>query len=203
MLKVIEGITLLSIFLILQNLCRLVKFNLRLFCISTVQLTYSTLVYLLKSQFGFSPHLKGFIPFGLLFIFTLFAGKFLGAKSARVEFRPTFNNLITIGLLIPISEELLFRGTLLSLFPNVLTNGIVFSIVHLLNVASKFETFSLYNLIYRFVVGYIFADSVLATGSLFSATICHVLNNFLGILLPWLEHETKKRRQNSRGEKHE
>lgn len=202
MWKLAESIALISGFLILQGLCRFVKFNLRLLCISTVQSAYAASVYILKPQFGFSPHLKGFIPFGLIFTFTLLVGRFLGAKATRVEIRPTVGNLVMIGLLIPISEELLFRGTLLSLLPNALINGTIFSAVHLLNVISKFEVFSLYNLIYRFAVGYIFADSTLTTGSLFSATVCHILNNILGILLPWLEHESKKRRQNGCGEKH-
>jgi hypothetical protein len=58
-------------------------------------------------------------------------------------------------------------------------------------------------LIYRFAVGLIFANSTLATKSLFSAMSCHVINNCLGILLPWLEHETEKRRHDTCGEKHE
>lgn len=203
MLKLVESIALISGFLILQSFCRFVKFHLRLLCISTMQMTYAALVYILRPQFGFSPHLKGFIPFGLIFTFTLLVGRFLGAKATRIEFRPTASNLVMIGLLIPISEELLFRGTLLSLLPSALINATIFSAVHFLNVISRFESFSLYNLIYRFAAGYIFADSTLSTGSLFSAVVCHILNNMLGILLPWFEHESKKRRQNSCGEKHE
>lgn len=199
--KLLEATIIVAGFFTVQNLCRFFKPRLRLVGLSVAQVCYVVFIYLRNPIFDFSPHLKGFLPFGLLFTVTLLVGKFLGAKPANVQLRPTIVNFLALGLLLPISEELLFRGILLTLFPNTLVNGFTFSIFHLLNVASRFETFSLYNLIYRFVVGLIFANSTLATKSLFSAVFCHVINNCLGILLPWFEHETKKRRHDRGGEK--
>ncbi|WP_448523731.1 CPBP family intramembrane glutamic endopeptidase [Pseudothermotoga sp.] len=201
--RLLEATTIVAGFFAVQSLCRFLKPSLRLLGLSVAQACYSALIYLRNPIFDFSPHLKGFLPFGLLFTVTLLVGKFLGAKPANVQLKPTIVNFLTLGLLLPISEELLFRGTLLRLFPNALINGALFSIFHLLNVVSRFEMFSLYNLLYRFVVGLVFANSTLATESLFSAVSCHVINNCLGILLPWLEHETEKRRHDTRGEKHE
>lgn len=203
LLKLVEATIIVAGFLVVQNLCRFVRFNSRLVCVSLAQSAYAILVYLRCDTFDFSPHTRGFIPFGILFTITLLLGRFLGAKPSRVEFKPSIINIITVGLLLPVSEELLFRGTLLSLFPNPTINGIFFSSFHLFNVVSRFEVFSPYNFVYRFAVGFIFADSTLKTGSLFSAVICHVINNVLAILLPWFEHEAEKRRHHTRGEEDE
>ncbi|MBC7115588.1 MAG: CPBP family intramembrane metalloprotease [Pseudothermotoga sp.] len=199
MLKLLEVTIIVAGFFAIQNLSRLFKPGFRLVSLSVAQVCYAVLVYLRNPIFNFSPHLKGFLPFALLFILTLFLGRFLGAAAASVQFRPTVINFLTLGLLLPVSEEVLFRGTLLALFPNAFFNGILFSVFHLFNVFSKFESFSLYNLVYRFAVGFIFASSTLTTKSLFSAISCHVINNCLGILLPWFEHETKKRRHDCGG----
>jgi len=199
--KLLEATIIVAGFFTVQNLCRFFKPRLRLVGLSVAQVCYVVFIYLRNPIFDFSPHLKGFLPFALLFILTIFLGRFLGAAAASVQLRPTVINFLTLGLLLPVSEELLFRGTLLALFPNAFFNGILFSVFHLFNVVSKFESLSFYNLIYRFAVGFVFANSTLATKSLFSAVFCHVINNCLGILLPWFEHETKKRRHDRGGEK--
>lgn len=202
-LKFAEVFIILAGLVAIQNLFRLVGFRLRLVYLSIAQISYSVLIYTRRPLFGFSPHLRGFIPFALLFAFTMFLGKFLGAKAANVNFKPSTANMLTLGLLLPVSEELLFRGAILALFPNAFVNGLIFSAMHLFNVVSNFELFSYYNVIYRFVVGFIFADSTLKTGSLFSAAVCHIINNCLGILLPWFEHESKKRRHDAGSKKDE
>ncbi len=200
-LKLAEVFFILAGLAVIQNLFRFVGFRSRLVYLSIAQISYSALIYIRQPMFGFSPHLKGFIPFALLFAFTMILGKFLGAKAANVNIKPSTTNMLTLGLLLPVSEELLFRGAILTLYPNAFVNGLIFSAIHLFNVVSGFEPFSYYNMIYRLAAGFIFADSTLKTGSLFSATVCHILNNCLGILLPWFEHESEKRRHDAGREK--
>ncbi len=158
------------------------------------QLCYSVLLFLIFGvNYNFQIQFVGFWWFILVFSVTLVFGSLLKASQTKIPQGFGFQLFLSVGILLPISEEILFRGVLLHIYPNSIMNAATFALVHLLNVFSKFEGFSLYNLAYRLIVGYIFSLSVLRTNSLFCSTLCHVLNNLVGLTILFLsEHVSKK-----------
>lgn len=183
----------LFVMVILQNLSRFFKKNKLLF-IALCQFFYAIIVFVfLRVPYTFKVQFKGFLPFLLVFGVMVFLGGFLGAEQIRFYKKISFADIILIGILLPLSEEIIFRGVILYLLPNILLNALIFSSIHLSNAFNKMEKFSIFNFTYRFIVGYIFAYSVLNTKSLFCAVLCHILNNSLSLLiLSRSEHVTKE-----------
>ncbi len=179
---------------VLQKVASKFHISNRIFAMGVNQLGYSTLLfYLIKVPYNFRVQFVGFWWFLLLFSLTLVFGRYLTAEQTRLPSELNFLTVLSVGISMPISEEILFRGVLLYVFPSAMLNATVFSLVHLLNVFSRSEGLSLYNLLYRFVVGYVFSMSVLKTNSLFCPLFCHILNNFVGLLLLFFsEHIPKK-----------
>ncbi len=179
--------------IVLQNLSKLLRKN-RIQFIAFCQLLYAVVLFVfLRVPYTFKIQFKGLIPFLVAFGAMILLGGFLKAEQIRFYKKISFVDLIFMGILLPISEEIIFRGAVLSLIPDVFINALIFSFIHLSNVFSKIERFSIFNFAYRFAVGYIFAYSVLSTKSLFCALLCHVLNNSVSLfVLMRSEHVTKK-----------
>lgn len=96
-------------------------------------------------------------------------------------------NLIVLGVIPAICEEFIFRGIIFSglrknfsLIPSIIISSLFFAFVHT----------SIQQLIYPFVMGIILALFVERTGSLFTGIIIHFTNNFITILLQYLQNVT-------------
>jgi len=101
------------------------------------------------------------------------------------------NNLLRIILLIiftfivGVNEELYFRGIILSLFKidkirAIIISSLLFGIVHSAN--AFVHTNYLYvvlQVIYSFIIGIVFAETVTLTGSIIPAILIHTLHNFI------------------------
>lgn len=86
-----------------------------------------------------------------------------------------------------ICEELIFRGVVLNGFKKygkvlmIVFSGLLFSIMHLNIVQS----------IYQFVLGMVMACLVMTTGTIVSSMITHFCNNFIIILLAFLQRNSQ------------
>lgn len=179
--------------ILIQKLSGLFPLN-RIVVMSFFQISYSLVVFaILRVSYTFQINLKGFLSFFIIFTIMILLGNLLKASQMRIYKKISLQEFLTLGIVLPFSEELIFRGVILFLVPNSLVNATIFSLVHGVNIFSKIESFSIFNFVYRFVVGYIFANSVLKTQSLFSAVVCHIINNLVGLLiLSRSEHIPKK-----------
>ena len=95
--------------------------------------------------------------------------------------------IITMAIVPSICEELLFRGVIFQGLRGrfgdlgaVFVSALLFALMH--------QSFQ--QLIYPFILGSIMAFVVLRTGSLISSMIVHFINNFLVILLTFLQNTT-------------
>jgi len=192
-LAILSILLILLIMVILQNLSKLVRRH-KIPFISICQLLYAVALYFFMDvPYTFTVQFKGFFYFLLVFATMVFLGDLLKAQQMRFYKKISFSDLLFIGIALPVSEEIIFRGALLFLLPSVLLNAAIFSCVHLANVFSRMEKFSVFNFAYRFAAGYIFAYSAISTQSLFCPILCHVLNNSVGLLmLSRSEHVAKK-----------
>ena len=86
----------------------------------------------------------------------------------------------SISLLLPASEEMVFRGCLMKEI-GLLPSSVLFSAFHLLNVLTGIEKFQIYPLLARFLVGWVFGVVTLSSGSLFPAILFHSAINTLAI----------------------
>ncbi|MGN1208011.1 MAG: lysostaphin resistance A-like protein, partial [Christensenellales bacterium] len=90
--------------------------------------------------------------------------------------------IFTMGILAPISEELLFRGIILQGLENkgtknaVLLSGLMFMIMHL----------SLHQTIYQFLLGVIMALIVIYTQSIFASIFVHFVNNSVVLFINYI-----------------
>lgn len=178
---------------VLQNLSILFR-KARMPFIALSQTIYALfLSFLLKMPYTLQIRFRGFFYFLLIFAIMVFLGGVLKAEQMRFYRKISFLDFLFIGVLLPVSEELIFRGAILSLLPNTILNAAIFSFLHLANVLNKMERFSIFNFLYRFTVGCIFAYSVMSTQSLFCPILCHIINNSAGLLaLSRSKDETKK-----------
>lgn len=156
-----------------------------LFSMALLQLLFAILLWVLfKVNFSFAVRFDGIVWFSVLIIIMIILGRFLGAQSIRLPRYLKSKDIVAIALLLPLSEELIFRGTVLSALPIPALNALIFTCIHLPNIfLSKLERFSVFNLAYRFAVGMIFADATLKSGSIFPALFYHVANNSLALLI--------------------
>ncbi|HEY8541732.1 MAG TPA: CPBP family intramembrane glutamic endopeptidase [Pseudothermotoga sp.] len=178
---------------VLQYFSKVIKRN-RIPFIALCQVLYSIALFVfLKIPYTFEVQFKGFLSFLVVFGIMIFLGGFLGAEQIKFYKKISPFDIVFIGILLPISEEIIFRGAILYLLPSAFLNALIFSSIHLANVLNRMEKFSIFNFIYRLAVGYIFARSVLITQSLFCAMLCHVINNSVSLLvLTRSEHIAKK-----------
>lgn len=90
--------------------------------------------------------------------------------------------VLTLGILAPISEELLFRGIIFNglkqkgIKTAVLISSLMFMLVHL----------NLHQTIYQFILGVILALAVLYTNNIFSSVLIHFINNTLVLLINYI-----------------
>ncbi|AEH52017.1 CPBP family intramembrane glutamic endopeptidase [Pseudothermotoga thermarum] len=183
-MKAIFYLILLLGFVVVQSISSRLKTKYRLLVVGVNQVVFSTILFfLLKVNYGFKVNFAGFWWFLILFLITLFFGWFFKASQAKIPYKLGFEIVVSVGVLMPLSEEIFFRGILLYIYPNSVQNAFVFASLHLLNVFSRLENFSVYNLLYRFAVGYIFSSSVLKTQSLFCPVLCHTVNNLAAVLV--------------------
>lgn len=90
--------------------------------------------------------------------------------------------ILTLGLLAPIAEELLFRGVIFSGLKEkgnktaVLISSLMFMLVHL----------NLHQTIYQFILGIILAVVVLYTGNIFASILIHFINNTTVLLINYI-----------------
>ncbi|MEJ5230056.1 MAG: CPBP family intramembrane glutamic endopeptidase, partial [Pseudothermotoga sp.] len=192
-MHILSVILILSGMVVLQNISVLFR-RARMSFIALSQIAYAFLLsFLLKTPYTLQIQFKGFLYFLLIFAVMVFLGGVLKAEQMRFHRKISFLDFLFIGILLPVSEELTFRGAILFLLPSTIINATIFSSLHLANVLNKMERFSIFNFLYRFAVGYIFAYSVMNTQSLFSPILCHIINNCVGLLaLSRSKHETKK-----------
>jgi membrane protease YdiL (CAAX protease family) len=88
--------------------------------------------------------------------------------------------LLCVGILIPISEEILYRGILLNKLRNgftisiaIIIQGILFGISHMNFIQG----------IYAFIIGAFFGYIVIWTGSLLSSIIMHIVVNSMSVII--------------------
>lgn len=89
---------------------------------------------------------------------------------------------ITAGFIAPLSEEIFFRWLVLFLSGSIFVSSLLFSLMHVMNVISRLERFSMINFLYRFIIGLILSDSVVKSQSLFPAVLYHSINNIIAFL---------------------
>lgn len=156
-----------------------------LFSMALLQLLLAVLLWVLfKVNFSFAVRFDGVVWFSTLIIIMVIFGRFLGAQSVRLPRYLKIKDIAAIAFLLPLSEELIFRGTVLSVLPIPTLNALIFTCIHLPNIfLSKIERFSVFNLAYRFAVGIIFANATLKSNSIFPAVFYHVANNGLALLI--------------------
>lgn len=156
-----------------------------LFSMALLQLLLAVLLWVLfKVNFSFAVRFDGIVWFSTLIIIMVIFGRFLGAQSVRLPRYLKIKDIAAIAFLLPLSEELIFRGTVLSVLPIPTLNALIFTCIHLPNIfLSKIERFSVFNLAYRFAVGIIFANATLKSNSIFPAVFYHVANNGLALLI--------------------
>lgn len=156
-----------------------------LFSMALLQLLLAVLLWVLfKVNFSFAVRFDGVVWFSTLIIIMVIFGRFLGAQSVRLPRYLKIKDIAAIAFLLPLSEELIFRGTVLSVLPIPSLNALIFTCIHLPNIfLSKIERFSVFNLAYRFAVGIIFANATLKSISIFPAVFYHVANNGLALLI--------------------
>ncbi len=158
-----------SIMLVAAFLFRRSKPAVQINAISSVLFAYSVII----------AHFKGFslkvVPFNPVLFFLILPLLF---QESEVDLPIAPSTFIPIALLLPFSEEVLFRGCLLRDL-GLLWSSLIFSLLHLLNVLSGFEKFKLYPLIARFLAGVAFGIMTLQSGSLFPSILSHALVNAL------------------------
>ena len=97
-----------------------------------------------------------------------------------------FCNILIVGLLAAIGEEMLFRGTLQPILSRlfrspaggIVITGFIFSAIH----------FQFYGFFPRWLLGMLFGWLFYRTGKLPVAVWAHFLNNFIAILAAWQIH---------------
>lgn len=94
---------------------------------------------------------------------------------------PTWLILLTIGIVAPIAEELLFRGLVFHMFNRhmnvkvaLIVQGLLFGAFHM-NIVQG---------LYASVLGIVLGIAYLLTGSLWIPIIIHIVNNSVALLLP-------------------
>lgn len=94
---------------------------------------------------------------------------------------PTWLILLTIGIVAPIAEELLFRGLIFHLFNRhlnikaaLIIQGLLFGAFHMNLVQGSYAS----------VLGIVLGIAYLLTGSLWIPIIMHIVNNSIALLLP-------------------
>lgn len=94
---------------------------------------------------------------------------------------PTWLILLTIGIIAPIAEELLFRGLVFHMFNRhmnvkiaLIVQGLLFGAFHM----------NLVQGVYASVLGIVLGIAYLLTGSLWIPIIIHIVNNSVALLLP-------------------
>lgn len=94
---------------------------------------------------------------------------------------PTWLILLTIGIVAPIAEELLFRGLIFHMFNRhmnvkvaLIVQGLLFGAFHM----------NLVQGVYASVLGIVLGIAYLLTGSLWIPIIMHIVNNSVALLLP-------------------
>lgn len=81
-------------------------------------------------------------------------------------------------IIVPIAEEMIFRGIIANLFKNRIVGFLISSILFALAHGPK----SVYEFIPYFILGLLFTGIYFATGSLKLAILSHMFNNFLATL---------------------
>lgn len=94
---------------------------------------------------------------------------------------PTWLILLTIGIIAPIAEELLFRGLVFHMFNRhmnvkvaLIIQGLLFGAFHM----------NLVQGLYASVLGIVLGITYLLTGTLWIPIIIHIINNSVALLLP-------------------
>lgn len=116
----------------------------------------------------------------------------LGYNMASTSINPTswgtfFLSVFVMAILPAIGEELIFRGIILNGLrtrfndlASIFISAILFALMHQ----------NLQQLIYPFLLGSIMAWAVVRSGSLISSVIIHFTNNFLVVLLTFIQNMT-------------
>ena len=90
--------------------------------------------------------------------------------------------ILTLGVLAPLSEELLFRGIIFSGLKEkgnktaILISNLMFMLVHL----------SIHQTVYQFILGIILALVVLYTNNIFSSILIHFINNTFVLIINYI-----------------
>lgn len=101
--------------------------------------------------------------------------------TSMIDQSPVWLILLTVGIVAPIAEELLFRGLIFHLFNRhlnvkvaLIIQGLLFGAFHL----------NLVQGVYASVLGIVLGMAYLMTGSLWIPILMHIVNNSVALLLP-------------------
>ena len=91
-----------------------------------------------------------------------------------------FLSLLTVSIFASVVDELFFRGVLLRSI--MMRYGKIVAIVVTAMLTALFHTFEPFKLLHAFIMGLIFATSVIWTNSVYTSIILHSLHNSLALI---------------------
>lgn len=109
--------------------------------------------------------------------------KFTTATSSIIEYRNLLEFLLTfltISVVAPLADELFFRGILLRFL--MMRYGKIVAIIITALLTALFHSLEPFKLTHSFIMGVIFATSVVWTNSVYTSIILHGLHNALALL---------------------
>ena len=144
-------------------------------------------LYKIKGFFSFSKFKFAFLlvcPF-ILFILTIFID-----PNFKIPTLETFLLGVIAGLAPGVSEEIIFRGFLISylmkffksskgIYGILIVSALLFGLVHMANVGSAPLDATIFQVFYASAIGILFGAVYLRTGNLWVLIFCHALNDII------------------------
>lgn len=97
-----------------------------------------------------------------------------------------FITALYLGILVPIKEEIIFRGLIFSSVENKFSPFIAFIVSSILFGLMHFQGISIAS-VYYIVVAFLLGFLRLKTKTLWASTILHIINNLIGVVVAYYE----------------